>query len=359
MTGLWTLLLLQGDALAWECHKNAGCNTCAYQVGNAREYRINTNDFTLAQVLEIKDAAHAWDAGAGLIVRGADWDWYPNDVLFDGTLGNGNNNVRKKSAQWFEDQGYGTKVAITRRWQSGCDTVEADITFNLLYTFNTDLPSTETGPVDDFSIGQVTIHEFGHALGFRHENAFEATMNEDYPGGGDIAGSWYRIHENDYVGLVHAKGDSSTGKTLMLSKFIATALGDVGEAWTDDGAVESGRVWTGCPGDNISQATGPREILALIVGTPTVTPKIEWALDPGGVCFSGTEYSLGTRNPTISANTPYAVQPNGGYAIPNNTPVGDYHLCAKINSDGAIAESSSTDNIVRSEKIFEVESGCP
>jgi len=347
-------------AQAWGCKKFEGCANCAYLPGGGDSFWLNTDDFGANQEIEITNAAFAWNAGAGEVLRGADWTWSRVNVAFDGIRGDGNNNVRMKPEVWWEDYDEDV-VATTESTPIGftCNVNDRDLSFRGSVSFTNDLPSDSTSP----SIGQTALHEFGHMLGLRHSGAVETAMNKAYPFGGDIAEMAYRIHEDDYVGLVAAKGDTSTGKTLMLSRFRRIDQGEVEEVWTAQigNLSEVNNTWCGSPGDTISAADGPTEILASINGTSSQTPLIEWTLDsPVGACFSGpAEYSLGTRNPSISANTPYAVSPTGGYTIPNNTPIGTYKLCAKIDADDAITESSEVDNIVRSEKNFTVAVSCP
>lgn len=348
------LVALAMPAAAWECKVYTNCCCCGWQYGSTRAFKINTNDFTAAGADEIAGAAFAWNAGSIHITRGATWSWTRTDVTVDGTIGNGENNVRKKDDTWFTNQGYSANaLAGTNRVEGSgldaCTTVEADITYRESLTYSTSLPSQNP---PNSSIGQIAVHEFGHALGFIHEDTVEAAMNSSYPAGGDLGEVGYLLHEDDYVGLTNAKSGASTGKTLALSKFRATTAGDTQEVWTD--GAEIGNDWDGRAGDTITAANGPTEILAVIVGTGTESPVIEWTLDPGSVCFSGTEYSLGTRTPSISANTPYPVSPNSGYVIPAGTPVGTYKLCAKIDSTNSISETTEVENIVRSDKDFEV-----
>ena len=350
------LLAASPRAEAFKCKKWAGCTECAYMSGSSQFYFLNVSDFTAAQTIEITEAANAWKAGSGEILRGADWAWARVDVQVDGDNTDGNNNVRMKSDAWFQTYFGSQPLAITVRQKSGCDTVEVNLSFREGVNWTVDLPSNAAS--SERSIGQVAVHEFGHMLGLQHFGAVEASMNSKYPAGGDIAEVGYRIHEDDYTGLVDAKADASTGKTLMLSRFRQTATGESWEVWTDENLSEEGLDWDGCPGTTIYANDGPTEILALINGTSAVSPVIEWTLDSGATCFAGTEYSLGTATPTIAANTPFAVSPDGGYAIPNNTPAGFYRLCAKIDVDDLISESSEVDNVVRSDKDFEVLS-CP
>ena len=228
------------------------------------------------------------------------------------------------------------------------------------------MPGEQNGTAEP--IGTTAIHEFGHILGLDHCDQTGAdcvsgptnlAMMHSLGAEADVAGK-YRLNEDDYVGLTNAKPDSSTGKNLMLQRFrvfSGAAAASPAEVWTSQHLVYEGD-WAACPGDTIPQGEGPFEIMAIINGTSTQSPIIEWRLSADTDCFSGTEYTLGARNPTISSNTPYPVEPSGGWNVPSGTPPGLYYVCAKIDPDDDIAETAEGDNEIRSELTFEVLS-CP
>lgn len=371
-----TVMLVAASAYGYSCaiDSNEVCSTpspadCFVWPTHSMTYRINTNDFSSAEADEIEAAAEAWNAGSGEVLRGADWEYVRGaDLTVDGTIGDGVNNVRMKSDTWFDDHGLsglGAYAAVLVDDTACEDIEEVDITFNSVLTYGTALPSQTTGPV---SIGQLAGHEWGHGLGLGHQYDVQAIMDSARPHGGDIAATKYRIHEVDFVGLRALYTDSSTGTNLMLSRYwwwTAGSPDNSDEAWSDDGtpswaAVDRFTVWEGCPGETLAVGgplDGPSPVYGVITqesGAGTVTAKVEWRLDPGSVCFVGTEYVLGTRSPGMVVNTPFQISPSGGYSIPSNTPLGDYHLCAMIDSDFDVAETSESDNIVRSEKVFEV-----
>lgn len=354
-----TLLLgwMGGEALAWECQTNCGCD---WADGSQLTYHININDFSTLGQDAIEEGADAWDAGAGEIVRGADWDFVRgSDITSDGVSGNFVNEVYKKPSSFFEAIGEGSAAGMTIITHLGCGRKDADVIFNEGHTYTSKVPSEASGGAK--SIGAVAIHEFGHVLGLEHNDetqAAEVAAMNTKGGEADIAGK-YRINEDDYLGLVEAKGDSSTGKNLMLQRYWkpSTLESSAFEVWADPNLVYEG-TWEGCPATTIAANNGPDAILAVIVGTSTQSPLIQWKLSSDTDCFSGTEYSLGTRTPTISPNEPYPVLPAGGYYIPSIVPPGTYYLCAMIDPGDQISESSENDNIIRSEWLFEVLS-CP
>ncbi len=340
---------------AFNCVTHSTCG-CMFQSGGSQGYKINVNDFSSGEQTEIEHGADAWDAGSGEILRGAAWQYNRNaDLTVDGSFCDGTENIREKDDTWFTGQGLAADVdAVTTPCFAFCGWVDGDITFRDSEPWSTSLPSDITN--SDLSIGTVAMHEFGHFAGLDHEDANMATMNSLYPHGGDIAHTKYRINEDDYVGFLTGYSDASTGNNMMLSRYAFETVGDnlAVEVWTNGTSEETGKTWSGHAGNTITAAAGPSEVMAIINGTSSISPVIEWRLSSDAVCFSGTEYVLGTRTPTISSNVPYAVSPNGGYAIPGGTPNGTYHLCAKIDSTGATSETSESDNIIVSEKLFTV-----
>jgi len=337
---------------AWECWDRGSCG-CEKPTGISASYLINTNDFTTAGADEIERGGNAWLAGWSEINKGAEWAFARSNTTSDGAIGDGWNNVRKKPNSWFYDQGFRDPpypLALTiNSLDSNCNRIDSDITFNELYTFSTGVPSEIT--TGNYSIGQVAEHEFGHSLGLGHEYDNISVMNPIYPEGGDIAGYHFRLDEDSYVALTHLKPDSSgvTGNNLMLSvyQWDGGPNADSHEGWTSSHVYDKSlAAW--------SNSGEPDPILAIIDGTDILTPLIEWRVATN-TCFDGvgTEYTVGTRTPTISSNLPYAVEPYSWDF--SSVPTGStYHLCAKINADEALGESAYDDNAIRSDTIIDV-----
>jgi hypothetical protein len=234
---------------------------------------------------------------------------------------------------------------------------DADITFNSSATYTSDTPSVNPNETTKYSIGQSALHEFGHALGLDDAGWQIGTMNGNYPGGGDLGtGLKYRINEDDYVGLVAAKGDSSTGVNLMLLRFSYNTTNNLAsEIWSNQTwAADKTENWEGHPGGSPSASNSPNDVYAVYVGTGSDNPVIKWRLSPDNICFSGTEYVIGSRTPGLSANDPYLVGPSGGFTIPSLTPPGLYYVCAMIDATFVVEETDENDNIIVSEKTFSV-----
>ena len=343
--------VLAASVLCFSAFESPSARAYNWNIGPAGPtgaYRVETGSFSSAQETEIDLGAAAWNAGSSEILRGANFHWSRAANVATGALGNFRNEVYMRDQAWFDDHNWGDPVARTQ--PSLGDT---DIIFNAGYTWCTGRPSN-CG--DDFSIGQVAAHEFGHRIGFGHEDDNIALMNWSYPNGGDLGAASYRINEDDYVGLVDHKTDSSTGVNLMLSRYMFVPGTDPN---TYDAS--SHEVWNN--GDRVFDVslddfagTPPEPILAITESTSVVSPGIEWRLSSDTACFSGPDYLIGTRTPTLGANVPSSVTPLDWHFSGGTLPSGAYYLCARINPNGAITEvvGGGTDNTVRSESLVQV-----
>ena len=301
--------------------------------GSSLTWHLCDAHFTDAEELVIELAAERWDAGTGKPMRGAVWDFIQGsdrDAVYC-DKDNGYNEVYERLDSWFSDRGMGSAVIAV--CANKVTTNDVDIVFKHSKPWSAELPTyAELG---DLSRGQTALHEFGHALGFNHTDGDDpatvtGTMNSGYPFGGDISG-YYRPHEDDYVGLTVNRPHASTGTNLMLGRYVF----DSGEVWDNN----SGARWTVCDSTVASSSDGPEEIYAIVHSTTSVSPVIEWRLSADNVCFSGTEYVIGTRTPGLASNTAYPVAPTN-YNF-TGVPAGDYYVCAKIDSNDLIAETTS------------------
>jgi hypothetical protein len=331
------LCVSAASALAWNWDSVEAPN------GDDLTYHICDGNFTAAEEDEIDFAANSWDAGAGEAMRGAIWNFIRGSDNAAGTCGPDDNDdeVYMRSLTWFNNNGIGAFIAFC--WN---DDNDIDLLFRSDQSWVTTVPSS-TAP-GSLSIGQTALHEWGHALGFNHESTVIATMNPSYPNGGDISAHKYRPHEDDYAGLVANRPDSSTGRNLMLGRYYLSG----GEQWDSKTAS-----WTVCD-EIVSDPDGPEEIFAIIHGTASQSPWVEWWLSADTDCDNGTRYDVGSRQPTIGSGTPYLIHPNP-YDF-RGVPAGDYYLCAEIDPDDLISETntSDSDNDLRSEVTVTVQD-CP
>ena len=332
------LLMLSATSLAWTW------DAALAPSGSSLTWDMCQGEFTASEETEIELAANSWDAGSGEVMRGAIWNFSRGSDDVSCAPDNNDNEVYSRSRQWFTSRGWpSSTLALCSR--TGND---IDISFVQDVTWSTAVPSGTSNT----SIGQTALHEFGHALGFNHENTVVATMNASYPFGGDISAHKYRPHENDYAGLVANRPGASTGTNLLLGRFLFAGT-SAQELWDQKVFAD----WTVCDGV-VSSPNGPDEIYAIIEGTSSQSPLIEWWLSEDTDCDAGTRYDVGSRTPTISSGTPYLVHPNP-YDF-TGVPTGHYYLCAEIDPNGLIAETppSDSDNNLVSEVEVTVQ-GCP
>lgn len=321
-------------------------------------YHICDGNFTAAEEAEIEKGGNAWDAGSNTEVRGAFVTVSRDTDRPNCSIANGVNEVYMRGDGWMGSHFCG-QGAITCTANGYLPLPDTDIVFNETERWCTGTPSQcspDPDPGEPFSIGQVFLHNMGFRIGFGLEDDVIANMNSFYPFGGEISGEKYRIHEDDSVGLKINKPGASTGVNLMLAKYSYDGDGEADEQWTAGLGSPLGHrfdlslnAW--------ENAHEPSDILAIIVGTGSASPLIQWRLvDPNDAeCFDGqgVEYIVGTRTPTIAPNAPHAVGPNTW----NFTGVlpGQYEICAYIDVDGQVPEvGPGGDNNVRSESQVDV-----
>lgn len=222
------LAIIASPSEAYECDLSPD-PLCGCALNNDRpEYHLVVADFPASHVTEIEAAAESWWAGNTQILRGADFKHVRGVDNLAGVANNGVSELWDESSTWFTALGFpSTTLAITTSWMLGwpnCDVVESDIVFNESTVWSTSLPGalpTYSGATSEVSIGQTAVHEFGHVVGFDHENDVLAVMNGFYPAGGDISATKYRIHEDDFAGLLdwYPCVVGCDGVNVMLSKF--------------------------------------------------------------------------------------------------------------------------------------------
>lgn len=217
------MIALVGPAWGWTQATTNNCTTAAWASGTTSvTYRVNTADFSSAEIAEIEAAADAWHGGSGTNLRGVNWEYVRGaDVTSDGSSNSsdGINTLGRKPNSFFTVSG--TKARTARWVNANCVIVEADIWVNSSLTTSNVVPSAlpwENVTPTQHSLGQLFVHEFGHAAGLDHSDLngsslMLATMNTQYPGGGDISAVKYRISEDDYVGHATLHPGSSTEKT--------------------------------------------------------------------------------------------------------------------------------------------------
>jgi hypothetical protein len=317
----------------------------SHVLGDSLTWHICDGDFTLAQESAIEDGSKAWTAGSGEILRGAIWEFVRGSDRANSTCNptNAFHEVYMRDATWFSDRGMATALA----W-CNCNGPVHDIAFKSGVAWSTSLPSEIATP-GERPIGHIAVHEFGHSLGLNHEDDLIATMNTVYPNGGDLGSTGYRIHEDDYVGLVATRPDSSLGRNLMLSKFEPTTAGNSSELWTSLLEFCNQGIYDA---SDLSAAETPDEIFAVIEGTASsVTTNVYWWLSDDDDCQSLPTYYIAHETTTIGSNSPFRLSVGAWdfQGIPSNQ---SYYLCAGIDPFDEVTETVTAvpgDNVVQSD----------
>ena len=334
---------------------------CAWISGSSQTYHIDGNDFTTWQKDAIEDGASAWNAGtSGDVLQGANWHFNRGSDISNSYLGDGLLGVAMRDNTWFTDQGSANAAGKTiYSWFLG-HRAEVDVYINSSLIYVSALPSA-SNPNTEFSLPQVAMHEFGHVIGFNHDDSDGTdvsaldTMDGLYPGGGD-SGNKLRILENDFYGLATIKGDSSTGINLSLSKFAYFSSGEAIEAWTDAWEGYQGRDWSAPPEYCIAGADRPSPLSIMQTGSQVgATVEVAWYLSPNSTCFDSDDILMELKTLTNqSVLAPTIAQ--SLWCIPRTAISKVYHkVCAEVDPDNDWAETSETDNRVTSDKLFMVE----
>lgn len=366
------LLFAVASALAWK-QLEPECGLTSWPNGTtSATYRINTNDFTNAEIVEIELAAEAWRAGAGQVLRGANWALHRGaNIGNDGNFnsGDGVNVVARKASTFFSSAGV---PAATHVWSVDCQIQEFDTFLNAdpvfdgaPVTWSTDLPS-ELGwaSASERSIGQVMVHEFGHGVGLDHDDngggsQMLAVMNTYYPAGGDVSAIRYRISEDDFVGLADLHAGPSTGRNIMVTKFTNeyyVSAGESREGWTHGEEVYAGNLWCNVAGGYQTASLTPTMPTLLMTGTGgSVSVNMKWRLNtPGTGCNGGDEYTIASRDYDLIVNTPFRPA-EFNWTLPSGVPVGNYELCAVVDVENDVVETVELlDNNIYSDETYRI-----
>ena len=322
-------------------------------IGDEMTIHLCLGSFTPAQVTQIFQGADAWQAGDGQVLRGARWTYTRGPDRAEGSCGpdNGYNEVHAQDDGWFADHDAAGVLATTMN-DDVSRSSEVDFVWNTLREPDWSARKPSKTPDGDRSLGMIALHEFGHGLGFNHDNSWIAVMNSSYPNGGDLGGK-YRPHSDDYAGIADQRPHTSEGTNFLLGKHVVEPNdpGDSIEAWnvaTD--------AWTVCR-DTLDGGDGPEAIYAAVhdTGGPR-TVDVAWRLSDDPHCFHGAEHEVAREAIELGVGAPLLLQPaTWDFSA---VPAGDYHLCAKIDPGNSFAEVQEDDNRVRSEALVTVED-CP
>ncbi|MEQ1506178.1 MAG: matrixin family metalloprotease [Myxococcota bacterium] len=365
----WTLL--SGVALGWTQTTSSACGNIVAPGAGATWYLVDIdNDWDATYEAAVIDAAEQWDGGVGRRNRGYAWN-YTMAAMGIGPIHNDLlNEVGDASmAHMVSVHAQPTSVLALTSWivdAATCNITEADIEpvdddtlaayAGLTWSWTDNPPSWGMeSATTTYSLPAAMVHEFGHAIGFDHVNDPVSVMERRTAA--ELGGK-FRIHENDYAGMVALKGDSSTGKNFVLGKWVSPSTTDRTqlEVWSSDGAPPSWQVTHGqtlAVGSVPGETSGPAPITLAVDGTGTYTVDVVWTLSNDFTCFDADDVTVGTRLVKVVANSPTSESPSG-YNVPSTLAAGMYWMCAGVNPYGTLAETDASDNVIISERLIQV-----
>jgi hypothetical protein len=353
------------------------------------DVNFRTGDFSSAEESHIMQAIEtAWEGGSNEINRGAELEFIRVSNVSDMDHNDRTITIVREPPSFWTSE---VPFAHAGRWitaHPACNAIGGDIVFNdsivgyhpvLLHPSKITL-TDDTSSSAAYSLGQIAIHEMGHVLGFGHHDNGSGTnsvMATGNPAGGDGAGQW-RIHENDFVGLTTLYPGGSTGSNLHLSKYVpeltthADPIETAAEGWAHindnqfdplESSDSEGR-WMRlgpqglCPGETF-EIDSPLRIH--LTGTQSLSGvDVVWFLvDESTTCSLGTRHQVGSQVWSLSVNGASVANPT--LTAPSTLPNGLYFLCAEVDPNDEVAESSEgADNLIRSDQTLLVpDPSCP
>lgn len=304
------------DKITW----SEECDGCA-------RMRVSTTSFPAGNpfTTEVNAAMDTWNA-----VERSRFNFIK---LTDTDGSHGHNDVNEV---YFDDiDGPGDTLAVTHLWYNLCypfddaDIKEADIEFDVDEPWYT---SSFNYTTSNFHFRTVAIHEFGHALGLKHENDVLDTMNSFYPGGGPASYSKLALPLTDSrqgVRFLYSQSGTAMPDLIALN-FRSTGDGDSVLVSGPTSAPNGSYVTIQCTFQNIgSAATGDFNIGFYLSTNDYISTSDRllgtnygaWASAGGQVTFTRTLY------------------------IPNDVAPGTYRLGLLLDKDNDVDEwNDSTSN---------------
>ena len=236
-------------------------------------------------------------------------------------------------------------------WHYGID--EVDVVFNVATNYTTSMAKTSLwpfgGPARPFQT--TAIHEFGHALGLKHENRWYNIMGQDWDHihvNGNTARSY--LGEDAADGSVHLYG-ATTGTMEDVSLTNFKYQGTSGEysthqptrMYNSSDAVLSSFIDEGERRYRASKnQTVKLELTAENNGKSYQEVKIAYYISSNST-ITTLDRLIGTGNLTLGRNQPYTFKRT--LVIPGDLTSGnDYWVGAVIDYDNALGETVSSNN---------------
>jgi hypothetical protein len=268
-----------------------------------------------------------------------------NDVFFSSSLfSQDDSTLGITLSRWdcsYIDYGFG------RHW-GDVNMNSADVYFNTNYSWTTQTSNELKTAITPywsngkkvFNFESVAIHEFGHALGFNHENRIFSNMNSHYPNGGP-QGRVQGVHMEDTQGLIYLYG--TAGQRLDVASFGVSVTNNSSNQSVDTPLNSFSTAYV-APGGSLKMRFGVQNT----GNVPASNVQVHWYLS--------TNNYVSTGDIKLPAYTSYSTLSTWGQhevtnTIPSNLATGTYYLGFIVDPYNTITEADENNNSMVVRKV--------
>lgn len=352
------------------------------------KYQLQYGEFSPMELTAIRAGADAWNLGGATSIVEGDPVW-PNELTQEGVRLNDRSvvmRIPKDAFLWRDIKNRrgntpGEPLAVTMSTIAfgdydrtvfegeGCQIISSDI---ILRDTN---PSTSQDQYDislnETALSDTMSHEFGHALGMNHTRQV-STMGATTPhlqiGEGWTPQDGEGVGQYDYNTMIGIASIAGLKKPEKANLSLTRGLHPFGArttypVWRDplphevlevigfDDAPE----WEGCPDEVLRGNDRPLGIIAHVMGSSTGSPNIKWYMGETRDSCPMSEHLVGETTVTNSGVSSAENLRPAVWRVPDSVEhEQEYYLCAVIDPDGRIAETSEFDNIIVSNRKFRI-----